>query len=179
MSAKRIELKDGRVRYRTVVDLGPDPISGKRRQQTLTFDSEAEALAAHTRRADDRKRHFGRHAYSPRRGVTVNEILDDYLGSLTCSEATIRNYVQGLRCVRELIGHRKATSITKEDVDHVADRMSTSGRRRGGRPGSGLSQRSVDHAIGRLRAAYELAILKGKITRRVIPVRPNPGVIVL
>lgn len=40
---KRIELKDGTVRYRFVIDIGRDPETGKRRQLTRTFDRKREA----------------------------------------------------------------------------------------------------------------------------------------
>jgi len=41
---KPVQVGD-RTRYRFVVDIGRDPISGKRRQKTHTFDKKREAVA--------------------------------------------------------------------------------------------------------------------------------------
>jgi hypothetical protein len=179
MTVKRVELADGSIRYRYVIDIGRDPFTGKRRQRTFTFDDEAEAEADYRRRREEREQVYGRRGDSRLRGVTVNQILDDYLDSLTCSDKTVAHYQGALRGVRERIGERKAQTITKGDIEHVIEYLATAARRRGGRPGSGLSDRSISLAIGRLRAAYELAILKGKITRRVIPIEANPRLVVL
>lgn len=43
---KTVVLKDGRKRYRFVVDIGPDPKTGKRRQKTFTFDKKGDAKKA-------------------------------------------------------------------------------------------------------------------------------------
>lgn len=43
----------------------------------------------------------------------------------------------------------------------------TSGRKRGGKPGTGLSGRSARLTLGRLTAALEMATLKGKLVRNV------------
>jgi hypothetical protein len=45
----KITPADGRTRYRCVVDVGPDPRTGKRRRLTQTHDTRGEALAARTR----------------------------------------------------------------------------------------------------------------------------------
>jgi integrase len=47
------------------------------------------------------------------------------------------------------------------------DWMLTSGRRRGGKPGTGLSGRSARLTLGRLSAALEAAVLEGKLVRNV------------
>ena len=36
---------NGRTRYRFVIDIGPDPITGKRRQKTRTYDRRKDAQA--------------------------------------------------------------------------------------------------------------------------------------
>jgi integrase len=45
--------------------------------------------------------------------------------------------------------------------------MLTSGRRRGGKPGTGLSGRTARLTLGRLTAALEMAVLEGKLVRNV------------
>lgn len=47
------------------------------------------------------------------------------------------------------------------------DWMLTAGRRRGGKPGTGLSGRTVRLTLGRLSAALEMAVLEGKLVRNV------------
>jgi integrase len=60
--------------------------------------------------------------------------------------------------VRERLGNRAARSITREDIEALRDWMLTEGRKRGGKPGSGLGARSVRLTLGRLSAAFTLAI---------------------
>jgi len=45
--------------------------------------------------------------------------------------------------------------------------METAGRRRGGKPGTGLGPRSVRLTLGLLTAAFEMATLEGLIPRNV------------
>jgi integrase len=47
------------------------------------------------------------------------------------------------------------------------DWMLTAGRRRGGKPGTGLSGRTARLTLGRLSAALEMAMLEGKLVRNV------------
>jgi integrase len=47
------------------------------------------------------------------------------------------------------------------------DWMLTAGRRRGGKPGTGLSGRTARLTLGRLTAALEMAVLEGKLVRNV------------
>lgn len=46
--------------------------------------------------------------------------------------------------------------------------MLTRGRERGGKPGTGLSGRSVNLTLGRLKATFELAVLEGKLVRNLV-----------
>ena len=43
---KKITLRSGQTRYRFVVDIGDDPVTGKRRQKTFTYDTNADSRAA-------------------------------------------------------------------------------------------------------------------------------------
>jgi integrase len=71
------------------------------------------------------------------------------------------------RPVRERLGTRPLQSITKSDVEDLVDWMLTAGRRRGGKPGTGLSGRSARLTLGRFSAALEAAVLEGKLVRNV------------
>jgi hypothetical protein len=64
-------------------------------------------------------------------------------------------------------GRPNAESITKSDVEDLVDWILTAGRRRGGKPGTGLSGRSARLTLGRLSAALEAAVLEGKLVRNV------------
>jgi integrase len=72
-----------------------------------------------------------------------------------------------MRPVRERLGTRPLQSITKSDVEDLVDWMLTAGRRRGGKPGTGLSGRSARLTLGRFSAALEAAVLEGKLVRNV------------
>ena len=52
--------------------------------------------------------------------------------------------------------------------------MLTSGRRRGGKPGTGLGARSVRLTLGRLKAAFEMAVDEGKLVRNVVKLVTPP-----
>ncbi|WP_344107122.1 site-specific integrase, partial [Nocardiopsis rhodophaea] len=52
--------------------------------------------------------------------------------------------------------------------EELVDYMLTRGRKRGGKPGTGLSGRSVNLTLGRLKAAFELAVPEGKLVRNVV-----------
>ena len=66
-----------------------------------------------------------------------------------------------------LLGARPLQSVTKSDVEDLVDWMLTAGRRRGGKPGTGLSGRSARLTLGRFSAALEAAVLEGKLVRNV------------
>lgn len=109
-------------------------------------------------------------------GPTVNEMLDEYLESLTCVQRTKDNYRRSLRIVRQLIGEYRSQYVEKSDIDFMANYMATKGKQDGS---GGLSKRTIDMAICQLRAAYELAVFRKRITRRTIPVDADPRVVTL
>jgi integrase len=163
---KRIELKDGSVRYRFVVDIGRDPETGKRQQKTMTFDKKGEA-----RREYDKIRHqTNEGTYVRPSNATVNELLDSFLKGATRGKRanTRRNYEGAFRCVRDQLGKRKAQTVSKDDIEDLVEFMLTKGRKRGGKPGTGLSGRSVNLTLGRLKAAFEQAVMEGKLVRNVV-----------
>lgn len=170
---KTIELKNGKKRYRFVVDIGRDPITGKRQQKTYTFDKKGDAS-----KELDRIRHqTNEGTYVKPSKETLSEHLDGYLkGATRGKEASTRsNYEHAFRCVRERLGHRKVQSLTKRDVEDLVDFMLTKGRKRGGTAGGPLSARSVQLTLGRLTAALEMAVLEGKLVRNVAKlVKPPP-----
>lgn len=168
---RKIELKDRTVRYRLVVDIGRDE-KGKRQQITRTFDKlkEARAELSRIRHETDQG------TYVKPSEITVNEYLDEYLVGATRGrrESTKVSYRDAFRPVRERLGARALQSISKADIEYLVDWMLTSGRRRGGKVGTGLGPRSVRLTLGRLKAAFEMAVDEGRLVRNVVKLVAPP-----
>ena len=143
---RKITLKNGAVRYRLVVDTGRDE-QGRRQQLTRTFDrlKDARGELARIRHETDQG------TYVRPSEETVNAYLDGFLTGATRGrrESTRRNYEDAFRPVRERLGNRRLQSITKADVEALMDWMLTSGRKRGGKPGTGLSGRTARLTLSR------------------------------
>ncbi|CAM3711053.1 Site-specific recombinase XerD [Nocardiopsis rhodophaea] len=163
---KKIVLKDGATRYRFVVDIGRHPATGKRQQKTHTFDRKGEAR----KKYDEIRHKVSEGTYIRPSDVTVNEVIDSFLRGATrgTRATTARSYRDAFRCPRELLGVRKAQTVSTDDIEELVDYMLTRGRKRGGKPGTGLSGRSVNLTLGRLKAAFELAVPEGKLVRNVV-----------
>lgn len=168
---RKIELKDGTVRYRLVVDIGRDA-NGKRQQLTQTFDKlkEARAELSRIRHETDKG------VYVKPSDITVNQYLDEYFVGATRGRraSTKVSYRDAFRPVRERLGDRKLQSVTKADIENLVDWMLTSGRKRGGKPGTGLGARSVRLTLGRLKAAFEMAVNEGTLVRNVVKLVTPP-----
>jgi len=160
----KVPLQEGRVRYRLVVDIGRDE-NGKRKQLRRTFDTRREARAelARIRHETDKG------TYVRPSNLTLGAYLDDYFKGATRGRraSTARNYQDAFRPARERLGARKLQSISKADSEDLMDWMLTSGRRRGGKPGTGLSGRTARLTLGRLSAALEMAVQEGLLIRNV------------
>jgi integrase len=168
---RKIELKDGTVRYRLVVDVGRDE-TGKRQQITRTFDKlkDARAELSRIRHETDQG------TYVKPSEITVDDYLDEYLVGATRGrrESTKVSYRDAFRPVRERLGARALQSVSKADVENLVDWMLTSGRRRGGKAGTGLGPRSVRLTLGRLKAAFEMAVDEGRLVRNVVKLVTPP-----
>jgi hypothetical protein len=161
---RKITHKDGRTRFRLVVDIGVDD-EGKRKQLTRTFDTKKEAVAELSRVRHETKKG----TFVAPSAMTVDELLDVWTASATrdVEEGTAPNYDSAIRPVRTRIGDTKIQALTEEDVEGLIDWMLTSGRQRGGQPGSGLGVRSVRLTLGRLRAALNLVVRRQWVVRNV------------
>lgn len=161
---KKVTLKDGTVRYRFVVDVGPDA-EGKRRQLTVTRDTLTEARNERARIRHQR----ANNTLVPPSKMIVDELVDAWLKE-ACRDveaATVRSYEDAMRYVRVHLGHKVLQELSEDDVDSLVDWMLTSARRRGGRPGTGLGARTVALTLGRLRDALDMAIHRQLIARNV------------
>ncbi|WP_236788140.1 tyrosine recombinase XerC [Amycolatopsis sp. GM8] len=162
---KKIQLKNGDVRYRFVVDIGADPTTGRRRQLTRTYDSKKEARAEYSRirhETDDGT------LVAPAK-ITVSDWLDTWLKSATIDveKGTAANYADALLPVRERLGDRQLQQLDEEHIDGLVSWMLTSGRKRGGKVGTGLGVRSVELTLGRLRSALNVAVRRKLVVRNV------------
>jgi integrase len=168
---RKMEMKDGTVRYRLVVDIGRDE-NGKRQQLTRTFDKlkDARAELSRIRHETDKG------TYVKPSDITVNQYLDEYFAGATRGrrESTKVSYRDAFRPVRERLGERTLQSVTKADIEKLVDWMLTSGSKRGGQPGTGLGPRSVRLTLGRLRAAFEMAVDEGTLVRNVVKLVTPP-----
>ena len=162
---RKIELKDGRVRYRFVVDVGRDPETGRRTQLTRTFDTLREARAERSRMISE----SSQGTFVRPRKLTVEQYLDQYLEGATRNvrPSTRRSYADALAPARTRLGARKLQDLTKADVEALVTWMATSGRKRGGKAGTGLGARSIRLTLGRLTAALEMALAEGLVVRNV------------
>lgn len=157
---KPVQVGD-RTRYRFVVDVGRDPATGKRRQITRTHDRRKDAQAELAKILHD----VNRGTYTARSKLTVNDEVDAFLRSATRGKeaATARNYADALKPVRERLGAVPLQQLTTAQIEDLVDWMLTSGRKRGGTVGSGLSPRAVQLTLSRLRA-----MLNDAVQRRLI-----------
>src|SRR5262249_32524344 len=150
---KKIPLKDRTFRWRFVIDVGRDPETGRRQQKTYTFDTKREARAEY-----DKIRHQkAEGTYIRPMKITVSEYLDGWLEGATrdLRDSSKRSYRDALRPAHERLGTTPIQKVTKADIERMVTWMETSGRRRGGKPGTGLGPRSIQLTLGRLTAAFE------------------------
>lgn len=161
----KVELKSGQTRYRFKVDTGRDPLTGRRKQTELTYDTQREARAELARIRHE----VGRGVFVRPSDRTVDDLATEYLASASrdVEAATAANYRDALRPVRDRLGHRKVQHLTEADVEELVDWMLTAGRRRGGKPGTGLSVRSARLTLGQLRAALKMAVRRQYVVRNV------------
>lgn len=164
-SIKKVTLKNGEARYRFKTDVGRDPDTGRRMQTELTFPTQREAKAELARIQHERAR--GTLVLPSRR--TVADLCDAYVESATrgVEAGTKANYRDALLPVRTRLGSVALQRLVEADVESLVDWMLTSGRRRGGTPGTGLSARAARLTLGRLRAALNMAVRRQWVVRNV------------
>lgn len=156
---------DGTTYYCWRVDIGTDPVTGKRKQLYKSFDKLKDAkaeLAKVTYKVGDG-------SFVAPSKLTVDAYLDAWAKSASRDreKATVRNIKDALRPVRERLGDILIQKLTKAHVEGLVDWMQTSGRRRGGKPGTGLGPRSVQLTLSRLRQALDDAVEEGIVVRNV------------
>ncbi|WP_405489127.1 tyrosine recombinase XerC [Streptomyces sp. NBC_00096] len=160
-SVKKITLRNGTTRYRTVVDAGHDE-TGKRIQLTITKDTQKEvkeerARITHQRKAGD--------LIVPSK-LTVAEWLDQWLEykRRDVEETSITTYELNLLHPRERLGHIRLQELTEDHVQEFVDELVASGRRSGGKPGTRLAVSTSVVVLNRLRQALARAVIRKHIS---------------
>ncbi|WP_022887938.1 site-specific integrase [Agromyces italicus] len=163
-SIQRVVLKSGEVRWRFRLDLPPVVDENgrvRRRQQTITCKTEAEAIAAQAKaRAQV---HAGDYVEPDR--ATVDDVLDAWIAAKSVRWKPSTKYVNesALRPIRAFMGDKPVQRLRPEDVDKLVRHLSST---RSGAEG-GRSGRSVKLAIQLLTAALDLAVRRGTVNRNV------------
>ncbi|MEV6833594.1 tyrosine-type recombinase/integrase [Streptomyces sp. NPDC051133] len=154
---KKVTLKNGAVRYRTVVDAGRDD-SGKRIQITITKDTKKEVLAERSR--IEHQRSAGT-LVAPSR-ITLGEWLDEWLEfkRRDVEETTIRTYRLALVHVYDRIGHIRLQELTEDQVKDCIDDVVANGRRKGGEAGTRLAVSTAEGVLTRLKEALGRAVVR-------------------
>lgn len=169
---KPIQVGD-RTRYRFVVDIGSDPMTGKRRQITKTFDGKRQAERELSRILAE----VDRGTYAGPTKITVSEYLDEWLRSAVRGKEanTESSYRHAIAPVKARLGAKPLQKLTTRDVEDLVDWMLTSGRKRGGEPGTPLGPRSVQITLSRLRTALDDAVHRRLVAYNVAgPVKCPP-----
>ncbi|WP_438494151.1 site-specific integrase [Streptomyces asiaticus] len=161
---KKITLRNGTVRYRTVVDAGRDE-NGKRVQITITRDTKTEVKDERNRILHQRKAG----TYIAPSTITLGEWLDQWLEykRRDVEETTIRAYRLALVHVHDRLGHVRLQELTEDQVRDFIDELVAGGRRKGGKPGTRLAVSTVEGILTRLREALSRAVV-----RKLIAVSP-------
>lgn len=154
---KKVTLKNGTVRYRTVVDAGRDE-NGKRIQITITRDTKTEVKNECSRIQHQR----AAGALILPSKMTLAEWLDEWLEfkRRDVEETTIRTYRLALVHVYDRIGHVRLQELTEDQVKDCIDDVVANGRRKGGEAGTRLAVSTAEGVLTRLKEALGRAVVR-------------------
>lgn len=157
----RVVLPSGQVRWRFRIDV-PPAADGKRRQRTLTFRTEGEAV--------DEQRRLGtavrQGTYQAPDKITVNEWLDTWLevNQRSWRASTYTSYVHDVKPARAAFGSVRLQRLTRADVERMVRSMLATG----GRGGSGRAPRTVAKTLTILSKAVGDAVHEGVVATNVV-----------
>ncbi|MFF4933584.1 tyrosine recombinase XerC [Streptomyces griseofuscus] len=154
---KKVTLKSGAVRYRTVVDAGRDE-NGKRIQITITKDTKTEVKNERDRIMHQR----AAGALIAPSKITLGEWIDQWLEykQRDVEETTIRTYRMALVHVTDRLGHVRLQELTEDQVKDCIDDIVANGRRKGGEAGTRLAVSTADGILTRLKEALGRAVVR-------------------
>jgi integrase len=148
-----------------VVDVGTDPVTGRRKQLTRTFGTLREAKAEYARITN--RRYEGTFVEPDK--ITVSEWLDQWLSvkAEDLEESTVYSYTMTLGRVRGKLGHIRLQELTEEHVEAWMRWALGEGRVRGANSGTGLGVTSVEMSLARLKEALNRAVARRLIAVNV------------
>lgn len=148
-----------------MVDVGSDPVTGKRKQVTRTFGTLREAKAECARITN--RRYEG--SFVEPNKITVNEWLDQWLARKAedLEESTVYSYTMTLGRVRGKLGPIQLQDLTEDHVEAWMRWALGEGRVRGGRAGTGLGMTSVEMSLARLKEALNRAVARRMVAVNV------------
>lgn len=184
---RKVELADGRIRWRTVVDVGTkvkvNRATGKpvldrdgrpvtmRDQRTITCDTQREAKAERAKILAARSTG----TYVPPSKITLGEYLTEWLnGKRNIRASTRRAYDDNLKPVIERLGHVRLDALTKRHVDALVEWLLTDGRRVGNRHRKGVSPTTVARVLTVWGQATGAAVKEGRLARNVVALAERP-----
>jgi integrase len=153
------------VRYQLTVDVGTDPVTGKRKQFRKRYATEAEARDKLSNILTDVSR--GVHVHDQE--TTVAQVVDDWLASKhALKPSTAHGYRVVLGPVVAELGARPVQKLTRRDLDTLIVQL-----RAGGLPGVEREKRkpwkprTVNYMLTVLGAALEDQVKQGTLVRNV------------
>ncbi|MEH0627912.1 site-specific integrase [Streptomyces stelliscabiei] len=157
---KKVMLKNGKTRYRTVVDAGRKE-DGKRNQITITKDTKTEVK----NEVDRIRGQMANGTYIAPSKITLGEWLDQWLEykRRDVEETTIRTYRLALVHVIDRIGQVRLQELTEDQVQDCIDDIVSNGRRKGGTAGTRLAVSTAEGVLTRLREALKRAAVRKMI----------------
>jgi integrase len=172
---KKVTLKNGKTRYRFVVDVGRDE-NGKRKQLTVTKDTKKEAQAEYARIRHQRDAGT---LIVPNK-ITVGEWVDEWFAKKKedLEATTIPNYETQLSYIKDRLGAIRLQELSEDDCTAFVQWLLTEGRRRpvtvlSGDPErpvvtlTGLRPSSVDTVLARLKEILGRAFVRQMVRANV------------
>lgn len=149
---KKATRRDGSTYYWFRISGGTDA-TGKRIQVYRSGDKRKDVLAEYGKVIAD----MAAKRFVARDGITVAEYLDKWepAHGRDLEEGSRTQVRYALKHVRDRLGGVSLQSVDRWDVENLVDWMETRGRKRGGKPGSGLGPRTVTLMLTHFQAACE------------------------
>lgn len=163
---------DGTKIYYWRIETGRDPVTGKRTQLYRQYTTLKEAKKEYAKATNS----IHEKTYVAPAKLTLNTYLDEWVPGhcRDLEESTKRNVVDALKPARERLGERELQRIEKKDIEALTDWMMTAGRKRGGKPGTGLKPRSVQLALNTLSQALDMAVQERKLSYNPVRLVKRP-----
>jgi len=159
-----VRTPNGLWRFRATVDVGRDPVTGKRMQKTRVFDLDTPAKVVKAW-VEDQRSEVRAGKYQHRSAVTFNRLADSWLAAKTGTvrEVTHQGYASSLRNVRRFLGQRQVQSLTRADIEALRSWLTNE---------VGLAPRSVVYAL----TATKMVFDRAETVENLIQKNPAKGV---